>query len=106
IGDVARAVVGHDAGDFDAVAGVPRDQAFKEGGSGRRSLVSQDFGISQTGGIVDSDMNDLPANSPGAQPSVACDAVADDFNAGQLLGIDMDELSRMVSLVAADGFLR
>jgi hypothetical protein len=44
--------------DFDAVAQVPGDQTSKEGGSGRRSLVSQDFGISQTGGVVDSDMNE------------------------------------------------
>src|SRR5438445_9360481 len=75
-GDVARAVVGHDAGDFDAVAGVPGDEASKEGGSGWGSFVSQDFGIGQTGGVVDGDVNELPAGAWGALPAVACDAVA------------------------------
>jgi len=104
--DVAAAVVGHDALDRDAVAGVPGDQSSKEGGSGRGSFVSQDFGISQTGGVVDSDVNELPAGSSAALPAVACDAVADDLDAAQLLGVDMDEFSGMVSLVAANGFLR
>ena len=54
VGDVARAIVGHDAGDFDSVAVVPGDQASKEGGSGRflrvevlepgETLPSQDTG--------------------------------------------------------------
>ncbi len=30
---IAGVVIGHDAGDFDAVAGVPGDQPSKEGGS-------------------------------------------------------------------------
>jgi hypothetical protein len=103
---IAGAVVGHDAGDFDSVAGVPGDEASKEGGSGRGSFVSQDFGVSQTGGVIDGDVNELPAGSSTALPAVACDAVADDLDAAQLLGVDMDELSGMVSLVAADGFFR
>src|SRR5258708_17970761 len=103
---IAGAVVGHDAGDFDAVAGVPGDEASKEGGSGWGSFVSQNFGISQTGGVVDSDVNELPAGSSTALSAVACDAVADDLNPAQLLGVDVDELPGMVSLVAADGFFR
>jgi hypothetical protein len=104
--DVAAAVVGHDAGDFDAVAGVPGNQSSKEGGSGRGSFVSQDFGISQTGSVVDGDVNELPADTSGTLSVVAGDAVADDSDAAQFLGVDMNELSGMVSLVAADGFLR
>ena len=103
---IAGAVVGHDAGDFDAVAGVPGDEASKEGGSGWGSFVSQNFGVGQTGGIVDGDVNELPAGASGALPAVASDAVADDLDAAQLLDVDMNELARMVSLVAADGFLR
>jgi hypothetical protein len=103
---IAGAVVGHDAGDFDSETGVPGDESSKEGGSGWGSFVSQDFGVSQTGGVIDGDVNELPAGSSTALPAVACDAVADDLDAAQLLGVDMDELSRMVSLVAADGFLR
>src|SRR6266404_3651526 len=47
--DVAAAVVGHDAGDFHTVAGVPGDQPSKEGGGSWGSFVSQDFCICQTG---------------------------------------------------------
>src|ERR1700687_2454812 len=103
---IAGAVVGHDAGDFDAVAGVPGDQASKESGSGWGSFVSQDFCIRQSGGIVDGDVNELPAGSSTALPAVAGDAVADDLDTAQLLGVDTDELSGMVSLVTANGFLR
>jgi hypothetical protein len=103
---IAGAVVGHDAGDFDSVAGVPGDQPSKEGSRGGGSLVSQDFGISQTGGVVDSNVNELPAGTPATLPAVASDAMADDLDAPQLLGVDMDELSGMVSLVAADGWHR
>jgi hypothetical protein len=105
-GDVARAVVGHDAGDCDAVAGVPGDEASKEGGSGWGSFISEDLRISKSGGIVDGDVDELPAGAPAVLPAVAGDAMADDLNATQLLGVDMDELAGMVSLVAADRFFR
>src|SRR5438876_1899461 len=103
---IAGAVVGHDAGDFDSAAGVPGDQASKEGGSGRGSFVSQDFCVRQSGGVVDGDVDELPAGPPAVLLAVARDAMADDLDAAQLLGVDVDELSRMVSLVAADGFFR
>jgi len=103
---IAGAVVGHDAGDFDAVTGVPGDEASEEGGSGRGSFVSQNLGVSQSGGIVDGDVNELPAGASAALPAVAGDTVADDLNAAQLLGVDMYELAGLVSLVAADGFCR
>jgi len=103
---VAGSVVSHDAGDFDAVAGVPGDQPSKEGGSGWGSFVSQDLGVSQTGCVIDGHVNELPSDATGAPPVVAGDAVADDSDAAQFLGVDMDKLSGTVSLVAADGLLR
>ena len=39
VGDVAGCVVGHDAGDGDAVVGLPEDQSSKEAGSCRGSFV-------------------------------------------------------------------
>src|SRR5260370_19659153 len=77
-GDVARAVVGHDAGDRDAAAGVPGDEAFKEGGSGWGSFISEDLRISQSGGIVDGDVKELPTGASGALPAVARAASTDD----------------------------
>lgn len=106
VGDVARAVVGHDAGDRDAVAGVPGDQSSKEGDRGWRPFVSEDFGVSQTGGVIDGNVDELPAGPRSALSAVAGDAVADDFDAAQLLGVNVDELSGLVSLVAVNGLLR
>jgi hypothetical protein len=104
-GDVAGAVVGHDAGDGDAVGAVPGDQSSKEGNRCWRPFVGKDFGISETGGVVDGDVNELPPGTAAALPAIAGDAVADDLDAAQLLDIDVDELSGTVSLVTADGFL-
>jgi hypothetical protein len=88
------------------VAGVPGDQASKEGSRGGGSFVGEDFGIRQSGGIIDGDVNELPAGTAAALPAVACDAVADDLDAAQLLDVDVDELSGVVSLVATNGLLR
>jgi hypothetical protein len=62
--------------------------------------------LSQTGGVAADDVDELPAGTRGALPAVAGDAVADDLDAAQLLGVDVDELSGVVSLVAANGLLR
>src|SRR5207248_3762133 len=83
---------------------VPGDQSSKEGNSGWRSFVSQDFGIGQTGGIVDGNVDELPTDASSALPAVTGDAVTDDLDAAQLLDVNMDELSGVVSLVAANGF--
>jgi hypothetical protein len=85
------------------MTGEPSDQPSKEGDSGWGSFVSQDFRISQTGGIVDGDVDELPTGTSSALPAVTGDAVADDLDAAQLLGVDVDELSRVVSLIAANG---
>jgi hypothetical protein len=106
MGDVAGAVIRHDAGDGDAFVGVPGDEASKEGGCGRGSFVGEDLGISEAGGIIDGDMDELPAGSPiGALSSVAGDAMSDDLDAAELLGIDVDELTGAVSLVVKNGRL-
>jgi hypothetical protein len=104
--DIAGPVVGHHARDRDSVAGVPGDEPSKEGGSGRGSFVGEDLGVCQTGSVVDGHVNELPSDTSCAHSAVACDAVADDLDASQLFGVDMNELSGVVSLVTADGFLR
>jgi hypothetical protein len=59
------------------------------------------------GGVVDADMNAFPANSLATRPPVALasaiagDAVADAVDAACFLDVDVDELARMPSLIAA-----
>ena len=103
--DVAGAVVGHDACDINAAAGVPGDQPSKEDDSRWRSFVSQDLGVSQTGSVVHGNMEELPTGTSGALPTVAGDAVADELDATQLLDVDVDELSGVVPLIAVNGLL-
>ena len=58
---VGGAVVGDHALDGDAVAGVELDRAAQERDGGGRFLVGQDFGVGQAGGVVDGDVNGVPA---------------------------------------------
>ena len=60
---VGAAVVGHDALDGDAVAGEPGERPAEEGGGAGLALVGQDLGIGQARGIVDRDVQGLPANA-------------------------------------------
>src|SRR5205807_509351 len=60
-GLVARAVVGHHADDLDAEALVVADGGLKESDGALLFLVGHDLDEGDTGGIVDADMHELPA---------------------------------------------
>src|SRR5262245_56715794 len=92
VGAEAGSVVGHDPGESDATGGVPGNQASKEGRCGGRSLVGQDLGISQARSIIDGHVDELPAGTLAALAMVPGDAVTDRLDAGQLFGVDMDDL--------------
>jgi hypothetical protein len=77
---------------------VPGDQSSKEGDSRWGSFVSQDLGVSQAGGIVDGDVDELPADTSGPPSAVACDAMADELDAAQFFDVNVDEFSGTVSL--------
>ena len=49
-------------------------------------------------------MDELPAGTSGALSAVAGDAVADDLDEAQLLDVNVNEFSGMVSLVTENGF--
>ena len=59
---VAGAVVGHDALDADAVGAVVSDGAAQKRGSGDGLLVCEHFDVGQAGGVVDADVDVLPAD--------------------------------------------
>jgi hypothetical protein len=76
---VAGAVVGHDAFDGDAEAGIVGDGGLEEGHGTSLSLVRLDLAEGQARGVVDADMDELPADATGVALAlaVAGDAVAD-----------------------------
>ena len=106
-GLVAGAVVRHDARGLDAEALVVGVRGVKEGDGAFLFLVRHDPGEGDAGSVVDADMNVLPpqslaARAPVALPSaLSSDAMADAVDPAEFLDVDMDELARMLALVAA-----
>ena len=100
--DIGRAVVGHHPLDGDAQAGEPGDGALEEGDGTFLALVGQDLGVGKAGGIVDADMQEVPADAAAALGPVAGDAVADAVDPAELLDVEVDQLAGPCPLVAED----
>ena len=58
---VGEGVVGHDLLDADAETNEPGGGAGEEAGAARAALVGQEFGVGQARGIVERDVQVLPA---------------------------------------------
>jgi hypothetical protein len=88
-GPVARAVIGHDALDANAEAGIVSKGSQQEGGGAVFRFVGPDLGEGDARGIVDRDMDELPANAAAVAlaGAIASDAVADAFEAAGLSGL-------------------
>src|SRR5216683_2027885 len=101
---VARAVVGHHPGNADAQALVVGQGCLEEGDGALFLLVGHDLAEGEARGVVDRDMDELPADASAVAVagSVAGDAVADPVEAAELLDVDMDHLTRRFALVAND----
>jgi hypothetical protein len=86
--------------------------ALRKKAAGRGApLVGQDLGVGEAGGVVDADVNELPAGradllgmgdrpAPSMHSAVAGDSVAGNLDAPQLLDVDVDELTGSLALVA------
>ncbi len=110
--DVGRAVVGQQLLNGDAVALEELDCAAQEPDRRRGLLVVEDFGVGQASGVVDADMDEVPACRASidagsvAAPRLGVGASAGDALAGaaldaaELLDIDVDELARPSPFVA------
>jgi hypothetical protein len=103
VGAVAGAVIGHDGLDADAATLEPGDGAFEKAGRRRGSLIGEDLGVGESGGVIDSDMDELPADAADLLGVVAMDAMTDAADTAQLLDIHVDQLARLVPLVSASG---
>lgn len=106
-GFVAGAVVGHDAIDPDAEAGIVGNRCLENGDCTYRLFVRLDLGEGNARGIVDGDMDIFPAErgTVGARialaGAVSGDAVTNTAEPAELLDIEMGQLARPVALIAA-----
>src|SRR5260221_14256091 len=66
------------------------------------ALIGQKLGEGDAGSVIDGDVEKLPSGAAGVIAlAVASDAVADPLDAGELLDIEVDEFTRVLTLVAA-----
>ena len=108
-GTVARPIVGHDALDLHAEARIVGNGGFEEGDGAFLFLVLHDATEGNTRGVVDADMNELPADTQVAVDDsrlASGDAMTNGANFAELFDIDMDELAGMLALVATNGLGR
>ena len=101
-GFVTAAIVGHDAGNGDTEAFVISHCCLKERNGAFRFLIRQDLGEGDAGVIVNTNVDELPANAPAIAltGAIAGDAVADFVEATELFDVDMDHLARRFALIA------
>ena len=101
-GLVAGAVVGHHALDPDVEALVIAECILETGDRAALLLAGHDLGEGDTRVIVDADVDILPTHPAAVALSstVACDAVADPIELAQFFDVDVDELARLVALIA------
>lgn len=81
---------------------LPCDGAAGKAAGGPLLFIRQHLGIGKPGSIIDGDVQAFPASAAFvalARP-VAGDPVPDPVDPAELLGIDMDQFTRMLTLVA------
>jgi len=116
--DVGGSVVGHQPLHRDPVRAVEGHRPSQEADRGGRLLVGQDLGVGEAGGVVDADVDPLPADlaTPAARrvdggavaPAPPGHAVPGPVraDAAEFLHVDVDQLARPGALVATDRLRR
>src|SRR3546814_19949102 len=102
---VAGAVVGHDPRHGDAQRLVVGDGGMKEGDGAFLLLVGQDLAAGDARGIVDADVNELPADTPAVRLAVTDDgdAVADAFEEAEIPAVGVDQFAGETGTAASRG---
>ncbi len=105
-GAVAGAVVGHDALHVDAMLGEPGDRSFQERDAGGAFLVGEDLDVGEAAGVVDRDVDVLPAGLVGAPVALAAagDSMTGTFEPAELLDVDVDQLAGVAAAVPVRWF--
>jgi hypothetical protein len=104
-GEIAAAIVGHDALDDDAEGFEVADGCEEESNGTFLLLVREDIGTGDTGMVVDGNVDEFPAGALAAAMTGAAsgDPVADAVEAAKLLDVEMDDLAGLLALVAWSG---
>ena len=66
---------------------------MQEGDGALLALVGQDLGEGDARGVVEADVDELPAGAAAPAGALAGDAVADPLEAAELLDVDVDQLA-------------
>jgi hypothetical protein len=104
VGVVGLGVVRQDALDVDAVVGVPGDGSLEEAAAGVCVLAGEQLGVGEPGVIIDGDMQVLPADTAILRWTTRLatkHAFARLPETAQLLGINVQELARRLTLISA-----
>jgi hypothetical protein len=92
-GAIAGSVVGEQAADGDAEAGVVIDGSLRSSSGGRGFLVGQDLGESDAGVVIDGDMDVLPSSAMDAATTVAGNAPAHGLEAVDFLYVEVEQIA-------------
>ena len=98
---IGGAVVGEDTTAGDPLLAEPAHSPRQEADRGGLLLVGQHLHVSQASGVIHRHVDLLVAGaSRTALTAVAGDAVADPLEPGELFGVDMDHVARLLPLVS------
>src|ERR1017187_7723039 len=102
-GAEARTVVGHDAPDLDAEVGEVGHGLAEEAAGRSCFFIGQQGGEGEAGGVLDGDIQKLPAGAAGFILGIAGDAMSGLVDAGRLLNVDVQQVAGSGKFVADDG---
>src|SRR5262245_35528972 len=99
-GAVGGTVVAHDLLDADPAVREPEDRPLEEPDGGRGPFVGEDLDVGQTSGVVDRDVDGLPAGATVvAARASAPGPVARPVEPAEFLDIDMHQLAGVAAAV-------
>ncbi len=95
-GNVARAIVGQDSPDLDALGAKPLRGSAEKPGHGPAAFVGQQFDVGHAGMVINGDMQTLPADAVVEihVPGAASDAVTGAGDPPKLLRVQMQQTAR------------
>lgn len=99
-GAMAAAVVGHDPLHGDAARAIVHDDRFEEVGGSMSALRRPDRGVAEARVIVDADAQAFLASAANVAAQISGDAMAWSLNADKFLGVEVEQLSGPLLLVA------
>ena len=102
-GAITGAVVGKQAADGDAEAGIVIDGSLQKSGSGRGLLIGQNLREGDTRMVINGDVDILPSGAMNAALTMAGDSTADGLEATDFLDVEMEQIAGPRVLITDHG---